>query len=114
MPSKDIALIFFPAFPLFWTYLFDLQNTVKKNAPPPKIKNKKEGQLEFIYSKNSKHKELIFLNAPAGAVREAGKPGENCVLLKWQVPASDWYSLQSFPQLHSFSLAPMIYGISLY
>lgn len=55
--------------------------------------NKKESQLEFIYSEDDEHKELMFLNALIGAVRENCKPGENCALLKWQVPGSDWYSL---------------------
>lgn len=81
--------------------LFDLENSVKIRTPAPQkkkkktgvIKKEKESKMKFIYSEDWEHKELMVLNTVAGAGREAGKPWENCALLKWQVPGSDWYSL---------------------
>ena len=100
---RTVAWFLFSSFSLFWTYSFDLQNTVKIYPPQRKpLRNNKKERVGSIYSEDWEHKELMFLNTVAGAGREAGKPGENCVLLKWQVPGSDWDSLQSVPQLQSF------------
>lgn len=52
-----------------------MQNIVKKKKNPLPLKtrnNKKVRELQFIYSEDAQSKELMFLNAVAGAVRGTG------------------------------------------